>query len=87
MTKHTIQSLQTLVKTLRTERNNYRAMYEHAKDRKHIARLEAKIAKQAKTTASLEEQNALLRAQNETLKLRVDELERMVFGKHRRHPP
>jgi len=84
MSKHTVESLQALVKSLRTERNNFRAMYENAKDRKEIQRLQKKAGEQAKTIETQNEIIILLQEQNEILKLRVDELERMVFGKHKR---
>lgn len=87
MPKHTEESLRELVEKLRTERNNFKSMYENAKDRKHTKRLESKIAEQSGVIELLREQNALLAGQNETLKLRVDELERMVFGKHKRKDP
>ena len=84
MQKHTIESLSELVKALRIERNNFRAMYENAKDRKEIKRLQKKVEEQTKIIATQDEIIVLQREQIETLKLRVDELERMVFGKHKR---
>lgn len=90
MQKHTIESLTSMVKTLRTERNNFKAMYENAKDRKEIKRLQKKVEEQAKIITTQEEIIVLQQEQIETLKLRVDELERMVFGKHKRkdkNPP
>lgn len=84
MQKHTIESLTSLAKTLRTERNNFKAMYENAKDRKEIKRLQTKVDELQKELVLRDEVICLLQEQNETLKLRVDELERMVFGKHKR---
>lgn len=84
MQKHSIESLSKLVKDLRIERNNLRAMYENAKDRNGIKRLQKKVEQQAKIIETQNEVIVLLQEQNETLKLRVDELERMVFGKHKR---
>jgi len=84
MQKHTIESLTSLVKELRIERNNFRAMYENAKDRKEIKRLQVKVDKLQKELVLKDEVISLLQEQNETLKLRVDELERIVFGKHKR---
>lgn len=69
---------------MRTERNNFKAMYENAKDRKEIKRLQTQVWKLQKELALRDEIIILLQEQNETLKLRVDELERMVFWKHKR---
>lgn len=83
-----VEHLRSQVKTLRTERNNFRVMYENAKDRKEIKRLQKKVEEQEKIIETQNEIIILLQEQNETLKLRVDELERMVFGKHKhKNPP
>ena len=94
MVNHSPQSLEVLVgnlrtqvKELRVERNNFRAMYENAKDRKEIKRLQKRVEEQAKIIETQNEIIILLQEQNETLKLRVDELERMVFGKRRHKDP
>lgn len=87
MEKQTIESLSEMVKKLRIERNNFKAMYENAKDRKEIKRLQKKVEEQAKIIETQNEIIFLQQEQIETLKLRIDELERMVFGKHKRKDP
>ena len=84
MPKHSEESLRELVKKLRTERDNFKSMYENAKQEKTIKALRARIAKLEGELGLRDEAIVLLREQNETLRLRVDELERMAFGKHKR---
>jgi len=79
MPKHTIDSLKILVQSLRTERNNFRAMYEHAKKASGVEKLKHTITELRAIIKTQQEVIELQQEQIVALKLRVEELERIIW--------